>query len=199
MRKGFTLIEILIVLAISAMLSAIAIVYSHEGQNQVSLSVETAKVAEGILTAKNLSIATYATTNTSCGYGALINIASNTYSVFTYEPQSHPPEHGVAPPCPANSIASTSPIYANEMVEYSPANWQVKLASGVKFVNGGAGNNLMIVLFYPPAPTTFISRDGSTFLDPTVVPSVTSKVYLETTDGTDSSTITVNGAGEVDF
>ena len=61
-RKGFTLIEILIVLAITAVLSGLAIVYTHVGQNQISLSIEESKIAQLILEAKELSIATYSRT-----------------------------------------------------------------------------------------------------------------------------------------
>ena len=55
MRKGFTLIELLMVVAISAMLSAMAISYSNVSKNQITLSVETAKLAQTILRAKDLA------------------------------------------------------------------------------------------------------------------------------------------------
>ncbi len=201
MRKGFTLLELLIVIGISAMLSAIAIVYSGLARNQVALSVETAKIAQVILRAKGLSVATYSGSSVSgaCGYGALFNVASNTYSIFAYEPQNHPPEHMAPPPCPDDTLASTSPIYANEIAQYSPATWNVPLANGVRLTTSTAGDNLSIVLFYPPNPDIFISRDGQNFLDPAVVNPVTSKVYLVTVDGSASATIAVNGAGQVTF
>lgn len=202
MRRGFTIIELLIVIAISAMLSAIAIVYSGIARNQVALSVETAKVAQTILRAKDLAIATYATGAVSCGYGVVLNSTAGTYSIFSYDPQNHPPEHGATPPCPQDTVASTSPIYADEMAQYSVDTWNVLLANGVK-MDGTPGDALTVVLFYPPAPDTFISRSaagagGQAFLDP-ALGDITSKVYLVTQDGSASSTITVNGAGQVSF
>jgi len=206
MRKGFTLLEMLIVIGISGMLSAIAIVYSSVARNQVALSVETAKIADVILSAKSLAITTYAQggVGTACGYGAAFNVAANTYSVFAYEPKDYPPEHDAAPPCPDNTIAELSPIHTDEMVQYSPSTWNTPLANGVKFEDGGSGDDLYVVLFYPPNPDTFISRDApggapQTFLDPAVVNPVTSKVYLITADGSASAAISVNGAGQVTF
>lgn len=199
MRKGFTLVEILIVVALSALLSTFALIYTSESRNQVALSVETAKIAEIILQAKELAIATYNDTPQTCGYGAVFNIANDTYSIFAYTPQNHAPEHVVAPPCPDDTLANTSPIYGDEIQQFSQSTWNTHVAAGVKMVDGGNGDTLAVVLFYPPAPTTWISRDGTNFLDPDTNPNVVSKIYLVTTDGSASSTISVNGAGQVSF
>ena len=61
MRKnsGFTLIEMLIVVAISAMLAAIAIGYSGVERDQTALSVEVTEISQFILQARSLAIATY--------------------------------------------------------------------------------------------------------------------------------------------
>lgn len=205
-RNGFTLIEILIVVAISAMLSAIAIVYSSVARNEVALSVETAKIAGFIFRAKDLTIATYNTSLGTCAYGVSFDIPGNTYSLFAYNPQNYPPSHSAAPPCHGSSLASTSPIYADEIGQYSENTWNVPVTQGVRMQSGGNGDDATIVLFYPPAPKTFISREGmgfgsANFLDPNTPPNtdITSKVYLSTIDGSASSIISVNGAGQVTF
>ena len=55
------------------------------------------------------------------------------------------------------------------------------------------GDNLIDVLFYPPNPDTLMSNNGTKFV------TSTSKVYLVTPDGKASSTVSVNGAGQVSF
>ena len=84
-RNGFTLIEMLVVIAVMALLSGLAIVYSHVGQNQVALSVESAKVAQLILEAKDLSVATYSDKKNTCGYGVHFDYSTNRYSLFEYD------------------------------------------------------------------------------------------------------------------
>ena len=85
-RSGFTLIEVLIVIAISAMLAGIAIGYSGVGRNQTALSVEETKISQFILQARTLAIATYGNTNGVCGYGVSFNPTTQTYSLFAYVP-----------------------------------------------------------------------------------------------------------------
>lgn len=198
--KGFTLLELLIVVAISAMVSSLALVYSSIGRNEIALTVETSKIAQVILQAKNLALSTYNINPQTCGFGVSFNIAAQTYSIFAYTPTNHPPEHGIAPPCPDDSLASTSPIFADEMLEYSEGTWKIPVSQGVKLENGSAGDTLQTVLFYPPAPSIYISRQGGggVFLNQSVQ-DVTSNVYLATVDGKATAEISVNGAGQINF
>lgn len=183
MRKGFTLIEILIVVAISAMLSAIALVYTGVARNQIALSVETAKVAGFILRAKDLAIATYNNVPATCGYGVSFDILNNTYSLFAYHP------NGV-PPCPdAGSVNNAPPPRRGQVTQ---GTWNVPLTNGV--VMRSLTDSPVVVLFYPPAPATFISRDnGGSFIKQT------SNVHLATVDGSASTTISINPAGQISF
>lgn len=187
MRKGFSLIELIIVIAISVMVSAIAITYSHVGQNQVSLSVEAAKISQFILQAKDLAIATYTGGAASCGFGVTFDYAAQTYSLFRYAPNG-------APPCP--TLASRVSVAAGEMKKYADQSWQTPISKGVQFQTV-AGDVLQTVIFYPPAPTTLMSRNGAggVFLAPTQ----TSKVYLVSADGGDTAVISVNPGGQIGF
>ncbi len=196
--KGFTLLELLIVIAISAMLSAIAITYTSIARNQVALSVETAKASQFILRAKSLAIATYNSAPGTCGYGASFNIANNTYSLFAYTPDPSK-YNGTVSPCP--SVASTTAlgISSGEMGQSSQSSWNVPLANGVRMESGGNGDDLALVLFSPPDPAVLISRDGQNFLDPAATQNITSKVYLITADGSASATISVSAAGQINF
>lgn len=198
--KGFTLIELLVVIGISALITGIAITYTGMERNQIALSVETSKVAGLILQAKELSLTTYAESSSTCAYGVSVNIAEDTYSIFAFTPD--PAKYGgpgSIPPCP--SVASTTAAgltSSTEITQYSPETWNVSPANGVQLESGGNGDDLAAVIFYPPDPTTFISRDGATFLDPTAA-STTSYVYLTTADGGSTSKISVNIAGQVSF
>ncbi len=187
--KGFTIIELLVVLGITAMLSAIALGYTGVAQNQITLSVESAKIAETILRAKNLAIATYSTAPGICGYGVSIDVPDNEYSIFAYDPAG-------GGPCP--SVASTTLTglsTANEQ-PYSQSTWKVRPGTGVRLVQGN-GDGLGAVLFYPPAPATLLSLTGDAFLPPgSAVPL---NVHLSTVDGSASTTITVSPAGQVTF
>lgn len=189
--KGFTIIELLIVVAISIMLSAIAINYTGTLRNTTALSVETSKIAGFIFRAKDLTIATYAGSSNICGYGTSVNAANNTYSLFAYKPSSA--KYGSVPPCPSKASSTAGGISAAEMVPYSSSTWNVPLANNVQLQTGGGTDNLVTVLFYPPAPATLLSHNGSTFATSTF------KVYLATTDGKASTTISINPQGQVSF
>jgi len=201
-KKGFTLIEILIVVAITAVLSALAIVYSHVGQNQIALSIEESKVAQLILEAKELSIATYSQNDTTCGYGVSFDFAASSYSLFEYD-SATTTVAGTRPTCP--SIASTSAaIDSSAIREYQAGSWQVPTAQGVVLVSpavSGATTTIQDIMFYPPNPCTLVSTDGSSFqsvCDPGGAnPPAEAEVILSTSDGSLTRTITVNPAGQV--
>ncbi len=181
-QDGFTLIEVLIVVAISALLAAIAIAYSGVARNQTALSVEETKISQFILQARTLSVATYGTAGI-CGYGVLFN-ASGTYSIFAYTPSN-------APPCPPASDITPASIESSER-KYTDETWQVHPANNV-ILSGGNPDALAIALFYPPDPTTFLIRasDMGSFAYET------SNIYLVTADGSLSKTIKVNSAGQI--
>ena len=205
-KSGFTLVEILVVVAITALLSGIAIVYSHVGQNQIALSVEESKIAQLILEAKELSIATYSTDVATCGYGMHFNYngANSTYSLFEYD-SAAPAPGGGREICP--TIASTTdPANGNGIEQYEQkyvsGSYGVHIASGVSIVNGGAASDtIRDVLFYPPDPCTLVSLDGTTFLENCTsggsAPPAESYVYLRTSDGSESRAISVSPAGQV--
>jgi prepilin-type N-terminal cleavage/methylation domain-containing protein len=182
-KKGFTIIELLIVIAVSAMLAAIAIVYTRSGQSRVALSVEAAKISGFMLRAKELAVATYSGSGASCGYGVAFDITNQTYSIFSYNPAG-------APPCPrASNIVSIAP---SDIASSTPGTWNVPMPPGVIMQSGSNCDSIQYVLFYPPAPTVFLVDNGLAGFA-----HQTSYVYLSTTDGNASEVITVNQAGQV--
>ena len=213
--KGFTLIELLVVVAIGVMLSAVAIIYGGAASRNGALSVESSKVAGFVFRAKQLALTTYAVpaaagASTICGYGVSFNMASNTYALFAYmpDPNVYGIPNGSIPItaggtlqyCPSVASTTATGVTANEMGIADQSAWNVPLAGGVQIVSGGAGDDLAMVLFIPPNPTTLLSRfpAASTILDPQTVPVLTSRVYLAVASTT-RTTVTVNGDGEVDF
>jgi len=183
---GFTLIEVLIVIAISAMLSAIVIGYSSTSRNEISVSVEAAKISQTIFQAKTLAIATYVNSSSSCGYGVSFDYDSGTYSIFAYAPS------GISQ-CPDDITLAARDISSDKRVPYSSSTWNMPVAKGV--ILQDQPDSVELVLFNPPDPTTFISRDGNTF---TGSDQPSSNIYLAPV-GNASATeiISINSAGQI--
>lgn len=195
MKKGFTLIEILVVIAVTALLSTLAIVYSHVGQNEVSLSVQAEKISELILQAKELSVATYSTTSGVCAYGVHFNFTDQTYSLFAYNSETS--TAGSALFCPSYASTKDAGVILGDMQPYlGGGTWQIPIAPGVVIESSSPANDVLTdVLFYPPDPDTLISLDDNTFTSATS----TGNIYLETADGKNSMEISVTTAGQVGY
>jgi len=205
-RAAFTLVEMLVVIGISTLISAAAILYSNVGQNEVALTVETAKIAQLVLQARELALDTYTGTVTSttrpCGYGVHFDFNSNpqTYSLFAYMVPND------IIPCPSVATVVSTTILTfglgGNTSAYAPSSWQLPISQGVVLAIPGTAtcNNPMTdVLFYPPAPTTMIvlaSSSNGRFSSPSPAES---SICLQTTDGKNSTTITVNPEGQVSF
>lgn len=187
--SGFTLIELLVVVGITAVLSGLAIVYSHVGQDQITLSIEQAKIAELILQAKELSIATYGSDENTCAYGVHLDPSTQTYSLFAYN-------SAVAGTFCLSAASTTAAGFTpSDIALYAQGTWNVRVSPGVVMEPlSYANDTLSDVVFYPPDPTTLVSHDDATF---TSLPEAT--VYLETADGSDAATVSVNPAGQVNL
>lgn len=168
-RGGFTLLEIIVVVSLTMLLSTMVIVYSGTSRQQVALSVEAAKLAQVIARAKALTLSTYSTGATDCGYGVRIDHANRRYQI----------ESWTAPGCNALLGPSTS----------STGNFA--LSSGVTFGNGP--NRLDEIMFVPPDPITVVVIGGS------LLQNATGKIYLQTRDGIATREVTVSTAGQITF
>ena len=81
-KKGFTLIEILIMLGIMSMLSGVMLVYSRSSEKLVVLAREQARIISLMARAKSFSLQTYIDGTSACGYGIHIDKGENAIIVF---------------------------------------------------------------------------------------------------------------------
>ena len=59
-KFGFTVVELLIIISVSALLMSMVIFYSRGGEKQIILIREQAKIVNTILRSKSLAIQTFA-------------------------------------------------------------------------------------------------------------------------------------------
>ena len=176
-RSGFTLIELLVVTAITAMLSSLMITYNSTSRQQIALTVESAKITQVILKAKSLSLSTFNQPEVPCGYGLHLDYSARTYSLISY----------AAPFSGCGNLPSIDPSLMGTVETFS-------LSSNLDFVEGN--NKAYDLLFVPPEPRTLL------WVDPPGLGAATSgisHIYLRTKNGSISSTISINNAGQVTF
>ena len=69
MNKGFTTIEMLVVIGIMALMSSVLMVYGRTGERQIILFKEQARIISALSRVKYLTVATFGKTDVPCGYG----------------------------------------------------------------------------------------------------------------------------------
>src|SRR5512144_1181344 len=84
MRGGFTLIESMIAVTITVLLSSFVITYSSTGRQQISLTVERAKLVQVVSRAKSMALNRYKDTDPVCGYGISVDYDNAQYMLFSY-------------------------------------------------------------------------------------------------------------------
>jgi len=181
-RSAFTLVEVLVVIAITSLLSGLILSYSSASRDQVALYVEQAKLSQTFAKAKSLTVSTYNQPEVPCGYGVHVNYpgarplageAPNTYTLFSY----NPPECG--------SISVLDPAYRTEIAtERLPGNLVFKDADAASLTD---------ILFVPPNPNTWIWLYGSSGT------TTLGEVPITTRSGTLSVTVSVSSAGQISF
>lgn len=168
-NKGFTLIELVVVIAVTAMLSSIAILYSRTGESQILLFRDQASVVSAILRAKSLSIQIYAAAAEKiCGYGVHFDASDGSFRIFK--------DLGT------NSCADADKRYSgtNEDVEMFALDAKLKFAS----------LGLADILFIPPNPTTEIY--------PALAPGVDSAlIVISRQNGSSQVSVKVSQSGQI--
>lgn len=183
---GFTLVEILVVVAITTFLAGMVLTYSSTGRSQIALYVESAKLAQVALRAKSLAIATYNSPDTPCAYGMHVDFANRSYALFSYNP-------GKCSDIPNGGIDTTPADQSGPYREIET----FTLQSGVSFKNSQSGNTLEYVLFVPPDPATYIWLQGASGAKP--VTDTTAEVILNSVQSPNTLKISVSPAGQISF
>lgn len=141
-KRGFTLVELIVVIAVTVVLMGTTIIFTRSGEKTLALARERGRLIETLLRAKSLSITTWigeGSLGAPCAYGVHFDPPSG-YMLFRDTPS--PP----ATRCIENGTYTGDRAYAaNELVE------RVTLS---EMTLGALG--ISDVLFFPPDPITKI-------------------------------------------
>lgn len=132
MNRGFTIIELLVIIAILMTMSGVLILYNRTGERQIVIFQEQAKVISAVSRARSLSVATFGQASAPCGYGVHFE-APRTVIIFK----------DLAADCGSADKKYTNP---DEKIEQFYLDSRVSLDLG-----------LTDVLFIPPDPTVVIT------------------------------------------
>ena len=184
--KGFTLVEILVVIGVSVVVMGSFIAYNSASRAQIALSVEQAKIAQLILRAKSLAVSSYTQVSGPlsfrCGYGFSVNTSTQSYSLNRYDVSDNTDCDDIyIGPAGFENISAVHKLE----IYY--------LDSNLKFPVPAIGDELEDVLFIAPEPKTFLQVGGSLFRR-------TAKINLETKAApARRATVSVNPMGQVGF
>ena len=176
-KKGFTLIELVVVMAITAVLISMVLGYSKESTRQLVLTSTQAKMLSLINRAKFLSIETFFGGGRSgdqriCSYG--VRVDRSNQEIFIFQDLSSSAE------CPGNS----NNVYDNGE-ELSGELNRVNLKDTV--ITFTENTTLTEAVFIPPDPKTKINNSGAT----------EARVEVKIREGKGQFTITINNAGQI--
>lgn len=178
---GFTFIELIVVIAITGMLSGILIIYSTRSRSQITLYVEAAKVTQILMRAKSLALSTYSLPVVPCGYGVSFGyggappVFDGTYEIFSYNPLD------------CGSIASAgidtaSSSYRRIGERYSVDTKTIKIDRHLN----PAPRSLRTIFYIPPGPTVLywdvvgpgLPSNGGVYLQTLSLPAASRTILL---------------------
>lgn len=167
-------------MAVTAMLSALILVYNASTRETLRLFSEKARVAQLILRAKSLSLSTYSEEDTPCGYGVRLDRAAARYALVAYRPRV----------CAERARVDTDPDVF-EVVQLS----DFELPATLAFAEGAdETRDASYVLFIPPDPAVLVAREDGTLVEGG------DGVIAMTIKGRDTDAIvTVNAAGQITY
>jgi prepilin-type N-terminal cleavage/methylation domain-containing protein len=134
--KGFTLIEMLVVISVMTLLSSLLILYSRSGENQIILFRDQAKLITALNRAKSLSVQMFNAPELPCAFGVYFSQAENRFLIF----------RDLALNCRDADHVYTG---SEELFE------SYQLSSKIKF----GELTLTNIVFIPPDPKTLIDND----------------------------------------
>lgn len=179
-RSAFTLIEVLVVIAITSLLAGMILSYSSNSRDRVALYVEQAKLSQTIAKAKALTVSTYNDPAIPCGYGVHIDYEKDAYQLFSYGAQD---DSRQVVDCDDITVLDFN-LRTEVQTEQLPAN--------LTFENPDE-KSIEDILFLPPNPNTWIWLYGSNGT------STEGRVPVSAKSGEFSVYILVSSAGQITF
>ncbi len=188
------MIELLVVVAIMAIISGTLVSFSRIGHDQVTLYVEASKVIDVILRSKSLAISAYRDPDVSrvtCAHGLSIDLASDPgkFSLNRYLKKLQPDPSIPVPLC-ANIGSSTSIISNYDRVVAERGEYV--LSRNVVF--DASETTAADIVFRPPDPQIyFFAPDG------TKLRASSSSIVVKNKNGSGRIRITVGQGGQVAY
>ncbi len=173
LRRGFTLIEVLVVVSILTLLSSFLIVYTRSSENQIKILKDKAAFIGALYRARSLSIRTFQADPPVCGYG--LRVLDEGRYVIWYDTAA-------APDC-----KDASGNYGGDAENFERV---ISLANGIRFLNINDGDFLRDILFVPPDPQVVTV--------PGMAPAGQFRVVIGTDDGQSSAVLAINKYGQVE-
>ncbi len=175
--KAFTIVELLVVFAITAILFTSLVFYSRSAERQVILFKEQMKVITALQKAKSLAISAFGENQAPCGFGVNFDKANNRMTIFKE-----------LPALGNDSCSTKDNVYtssnSNEFYEEIKLDSRtVKFGSLVNSDNGPFSN----IVYISPEPLTIIDNLSSEF------------ATIEITDisGANKRNVKVTDAGQI--
>lgn len=137
-KKGFTILEMTVVISIMVLLSSFLILYSRTGENQIVLFRDQSRLITGLNRAKSSSIQSLDASNPSCAFGVHFSKAENAFLIF----------RDLATDCQNADHVYTDSGELFESYQLSPR---------IKF----GEVTLTDIVFIPPDPKTIIDNDSN--------------------------------------
>ena len=168
MRKGFSLLEMLVVMSVLIVLTSTLLLYNRTGERQLIILREKARLLGAIVQAKAYAVNTLVDAAPACGYGVHIDPAAGTY--FLYRDR-------------AINCRTSDHIYgaaSDEIVRGS----ENTLAIGFAF----GDHTLSDIVFVPPDPSVYLNG-GSVIRE--------SVIMIRSADGSAQGIVTITDAGQI--
>lgn len=167
-NKGFSITELLVVLAIISILSGGLVLYNRAVERQIILFKEQIKVFSAIQKAKSLALGTFSAERAPCGYG--VHFSESNFMIIFREISLSGGEN-----CLDTDFVYTS---SDEIFE------EIKLDKVIKF----SSLELNDIVFIPPDPTVIIDND--VFKNEALI-------KIKTSDNKGEKIIKVTNAGQI--
>lgn len=174
-NMGFTIVELLITLAVISILSGGLVFYGRTAERQIILFKEQTKIISIVQKAKNLSFTTYAQKDVPCGYGVYFqqNLNQNLNSVILFQ--------DISPSMDLNCSDVDNSYTASLLSEKIE---EIFLDKTIKFSELGISN----IIFIPPDPKVIIDND---------ILKNEGLIKISTIDGSAEQVIKITNAGQI--